>query len=109
MTKKKMAKKIRRLEESMESVVPVLSILMDHIDMDRHETVMTREELLKRGGIDGIMAEKAPMLERIRKIMDQENVNRKEAAFLYKYEKQQEKIRADIKELETMWTCQSFQ
>ena len=43
MKKRKVEKRIRKLEKSMELTAPLLSVLMDHIDMKRHRKILTRE------------------------------------------------------------------
>jgi hypothetical protein len=106
--KRKLEKKIRKLEMSMELSVSLLSVLMDHIDMKRHRKILTREEMLSRGGIDVMLEEKNKEIEEIKKLAQQEEIDYRQAIFRYRYEKNQDECRANIKELEKMWEAGSF-
>ena len=108
MKKRKVEKRIRKLDKSMELTAPLLSVLMDHIDMKRHRKILTREEMLSRGGIDVMLEEKNKEIEEIKKLAQQEGIDYQMAIFRYRYIKRQDECRASIKELEKMWEDGSF-
>lgn len=103
MKKKEMEKRICQLERSMESATVLLSVLMDHIDMERHTKLLTREEVLERGGMDAILQEKAWEINEINKCMEQEKIDYRQAIFRHSYKKRQDECRKSITELENMW------
>ena len=87
MKKKEMEKRIGQLERSMELAVSLLSVLMDHIDMNRHARILTREEMLERGGIDAILTEQGREVCEIKKLAEQEEINYRQAVFRFYYQK----------------------
>lgn len=103
MKKKEMKKRICQLERSMELAVPLLSVLMDHIDMNRHAKILTREEILERGGVDTMLQEKAWEIDEINECMKQEKIDYRQAVFRHSYKKKQDECRKKMKELETTW------
>ena len=88
MKKRKVEKRLRKLEKSMELTAPLLSVLMDHIDMKRHRKILTREEMLSRGGIDVMLEEKNKEIEEIKKLAQQEGIDYQMAIFRYRYIKE---------------------
>lgn len=103
MKKNEMEKRICQLERSMNLAVSLLSVLMDHIDMNRHARILTREEILENGGVDTMLQEKAWEINEINECMEKEKIDYRQAVFRHSYKKRQNEYRKSIIELETMW------
>lgn len=98
-----MENRISQLERSMGLAVSLLSVLMDHIDMNRHARILTREEILEHGGVNALLQEKAWEINEINECMEKEKIDYRQAIFRHNYKKRQNECRKNIIELETMW------